>query len=433
MPVVSRTDQAQQKSPLQILYLDDDIADIELCTNALTKSHLDFRCDSVRTLEEFAEKFSVQTYDVVLADYKLNGCTGMDALALLRAKRLSTPFILISGALGEEKAVECVKNGVDDFILKDRLARLPLAIRRALEAKGDREKQERIESTLRESEERFRMLAEASASAILIYQGVECRYANRTAEQITGYTREELLAISSWDLLHPESRETLIEQGLARLQGPRGPQRFDIKILTKEGEIKWLDLTIGIIDLNGGPAGLFTALDITERKFVEVETRLQVSTDPLTGLANYRRLQQGFEAEAQRSRRTGRVFSLALFDLDHLKYVNDNHGHLTGSRALCRLANVLRKQCRNIDLIARYGGDEFSALLPETNAEGAEQLTRRISERLLSDTEEPLLSVSSGISVFPGDGETMDEVFNVADRALYGMKQHGGARRSTLT
>ena len=433
MTSVSPTGQTLRKRPFQVLYLEDDLADIELCLKALTKEDFDFHCDPVGTLEQFADKLSEQTYDVVLADYQLMGCTGMDALALLREKRINIPFILVSGALGEDKAVECVRNGVDDFILKDRLARLPLTIHRVLEEKSAREEQQRGECALRESEQRFRALSEGSASAVFIYQGTECRYANRAAEEITGYTREELMATSSWELLHPESREVLIEQGFARLEGKHGPQRFDIKILTKDGRAKWLDLTLGRTDLNGSPAGLLTALDITDRKSKEEEIRRQVATDPLTGLASYRRLLEGFKAEVQRSRRTGRIFSFVLFDLDDLKKINDIHGHLAGSRALCRLANVLRKQCRNIDLVARHGGDEFSVLLPETKAEGAEQLARRICERLSSDSEEPRLSASSGISVFPEDGETIEAIFSVADRALYGMKGNGGGRVPNLT
>ena len=433
MTHISRTDQALRKGPLQILYLEDDAGDLELCLNILTRSNLDFHSDQVCTLEDFAKKLSAQTYDLVLADYRMKGWTGMDALTLLREKNMDTPFILVSGALGEEIAMECIRKGAADVILKDRLDLLPLAIHRVLDQKMVHATQERAESSLRESEQRFRRLAEGSTSAIFIYQGIDCQYVNRAAEEITGYTQEEILTVSSRELLHLESRETLIEQRLMRLQEQGGPQRFDVKILTKDGKAKWLDLTIGQVDFNGSPARLFSALDITERKLAEEEIRLQATTDHLTGLANYRRLVDSFEMEAHRSRRTGRVFSLALFDLDQLKKVNDIHGHLAGSRALCRLAIILRRNCRNIDLVARHGGDEFSVLLPETNTEGAEHFARRVCAGLSFDTEEPRLSVSSGVSAFPDDGETMDAVFSVADRALYAMKKHDVAITSTST
>ena len=116
------------KRPLRILFIEDDAADLELCLHALINANLEFQCDPVPTLEELTEKLDTQDYDVVLADYQFAGWTGMDALQVVRQQRKHTPFILVSGALGEEKAVECIKDGVDDYILKNSLARLPVAI-----------------------------------------------------------------------------------------------------------------------------------------------------------------------------------------------------------------------------------------------------------------------------------------------------------------
>ncbi len=90
-----------------------------------------------------------------------------------------------------------------------------------------------------------------------------------------------------------------------------------------------------------------------------------------------------------------------------MKRINDSHGHLTGNRALCRLADIFRFSCRSIDTAARYGGDEFAIILPETGAKEADAVGRRICERLSSDREEPTLSVSVGIAVYPEDGTTI--------------------------
>jgi len=414
-----------RKRPLRILFLEDNAADLELCVRALTKANLEFQCDPVPALEEFAEKLRTQAYDVILADYQFAGWTGMDALELVRQQRKHIPFILVSGALGEEKAVECIKDGVDDYILKDSLVRLPVAICRALEEKYLREEREDADAALRESEDKFRTLAETVASAIIIYKGTECCYANRAAEKITGYTRKELFAMSSWEIIHPDSRDILIEQGLARLQGERGPRRFEIKILTKEDGARWLDVTMGRIELHGRPAGLFTAFDITERKSAEEEILHLAECDPLTGLANCRGLFNAFKTEAKRSQRTSRSFALLLLDIDGLKRINDAYGHLIGSRALCRVASLLGDQCRNIDIAARYGGDEFAVILAETGLEGAQQFSSRIRERLASDGQQPQLSVSVGIAVYPHDGETIEKLLPIADHALYEMKRRG--------
>jgi diguanylate cyclase (GGDEF)-like protein len=161
------------------------------------------------------------------------------------------------------------------------------------------------------------------------------------------------------------------------------------------------------------------------RLFDQVRT-LAVS-DPLTGLANYRRLISVIEAELDRSRRTQRPFSVVLFDMDGLKVINDQYGHLTGSRALVRLGKVLRNHSRAIDTAARYGGDEFAIILPEAGKDIASRIVARIRERMASDTEKPSLSASAGVAAFPEDGDTPEKLLAAADRALYRMKHRGSS------
>src|SRR3989440_12322832 len=121
-------------------------------------------------------------------------------------------------------------------------------------------------------------------------------------------------------------------------------------------------------------------------------------SDPLTGLANYRRLLDVLESETERTDRNGRPFSVLLLDLDELKKVNDSYGHLVGSRAICRLADVLRIHCRAIDTAARYGGDEFALVLPESQEDEAHRVANRIREVLAGDGEQTPISASIGIS-----------------------------------
>lgn len=161
------------------------------------------------------------------------------------------------------------------------------------------------------------------------------------------------------------------------------------------------------------------AAESTAHKHAEEHVRQLADSDPLTGLANYRRLVETLDAEVKRYARSHASFAILLLDLDHLKKINDTHGHLVGSRALCRLADTLRLYSREIDLAARYGGDEFVLVLPETNLEAAAQVAQRISNRLRNDGEDPQLSVSTGVAVYPADGHNLDELLIAADRALY--------------
>jgi diguanylate cyclase (GGDEF)-like protein len=165
------------------------------------------------------------------------------------------------------------------------------------------------------------------------------------------------------------------------------------------------------------------AAEVAERRRQEERVRHLAVSDALTGLANYRRLVEGLDAEVKRYGRTGRRFAVLLLDLDGLKKINDGHGHVVGSRALCRVADVLRGHCREVDTPARYGGDEFAVVLPETEREDALQVAQRISARLAADQEPPRLSVSIGVAVYPEDGASIEQLLSSADHALYRQKQ----------
>lgn len=268
----------------------------------------------------------------------------------------------------------------------------------------------------------FRTLAEAIATAIFVIQGKRLHFVNHAAEVMTGYRREELLSMNFWDLIHPDTREPVINRSREHRQEIGPSSRGEVRILTRNHEERWLDITTTPIDFDGEPSSLISAFDLTERKQAESQARLLAITDALTGLGNYRRLLDVFHAEIERSGRTRRPFAVLLLDLDGLKKINDRYGHLGGSRVLCRLADVLRVHCRAIDTAARYGGDEFAVILPETTAAAAELVASRIRKRIASDDEQPAFSASIGVAIYPRDGETVEALLRTADRELYGMK-----------
>ncbi|HEV7967325.1 MAG TPA: GGDEF domain-containing protein [Candidatus Acidoferrales bacterium] len=185
-----------------------------------------------------------------------------------------------------------------------------------------------------------------------------------------------------------------------------------------------LDASAGVAELVNAISYIVllgaTLLD-NARLFRQVRT-LAIS-DSLTGLANYRHLVDVLQGELERSGRTDRPFSVLLMDLDGLKKINDHHGHVIGSRALCRVATILRLNSRSIDTAARYGGDEFALVLPETNVSAAEQVVERVRNCLMADEEVPSLSISIGIATFPKCGTSVQQLLEYADRALYAMKE----------
>ncbi len=163
--------------------------------------------------------------------------------------------------------------------------------------------------------------------------------------------------------------------------------------------------------------------DVTKQRELEDHLRRLATIDPLTGLSNYRHLIDVLDREIRRSNRTGREFALLMFDLDDLKQLNDNFGHLIGSQALCRTADALTLFCRDIDTAARFGGDEFALLLPETGLQAAHSVARRIGGSIAEDHNGPRISVSVGVGVFPKDGETPEALVSAADSELYEMKR----------
>jgi len=196
----------------------------------------------------------------------------------------------------------------------------------------------------------------------------------------------------------------------------------------RDSENEAIVLVQAYIAVMGTMAAVIAAV-VSERRRAEAQLRELATTDPLTGLANYRRLLEVLRGEIARSNRTGRPFSVLFLDMNGLKGINDQYGHLAGSRALCRLAETLRRSCRAIDTPTRFGGDEFAIVLPETPEAGGYIVLRRISERLAASTDQPSIAVSGGVAVFPRDGSSPTQLLRAADKVLYESRTRGAAGR----
>ena len=396
---------AGQGTRIAVLLVEDNPDDAALCLRILKKSAVALECEVVKTRSEFVSRVSAMQYDIVLCDYNVSGWTALEALDHLQALRYETSFILVTGSLGDETAVECMRKGIADYILKDRLHRLPLAITRCLEMKAAREARERA---MRESEEKCRLLLGTIPAAVFVESAHSCTYVNQAAADLTGYTGEQLLTMKFIDLLQEESRQFLAERAKKQTEhSETRSYRAELKLITKRRELRWLDVVMSGSPV--GPAGdvLITGFDVTEKKRGEQES--SASRDPLTGLPNYARMAEIFDTEAIRTDRTERPFAVVSLQLQGIKQMRAQYGSLVVQEALCRIARVMRLHSRALDSAFRLGEDEFAFILPETGAEGEPVMGGRIATRLAEGTEEPRLNVKFGIATYPRDGKTADQ------------------------
>jgi diguanylate cyclase (GGDEF)-like protein len=171
----------------------------------------------------------------------------------------------------------------------------------------------------------------------------------------------------------------------------------------------------------------YAAIAIENARAVERIQELTI-TDDCTGLNNQRHLYRVLEKESERTKRFGSPFSLIFIDLDHFKQVNDEYGHLIGSRLLAEFGQSLRALVREVDSTFRYGGDEFIVLLPETGKSEAQRLALHLHERLrlrryrVSDRLQLQIRASFGVATYPEDGRSIHEVIRVADAMMYLVK-----------
>lgn len=274
----------------------------------------------------------------------------------------------------------------------------------------------------------FRSLVEESLTGVYLIQGERLLYCNPRLAEIFGYSRQEMLAMGSvLEVIDPMDRDLVADKLRQRLAGELASVEYTVRGIRKDGRGIFLDARSVRTMRDGAVAVMGSMVDITERKQLEEALRSLSLTDELTGLYNRR----GFSTLAERhlsiARRKGQDLLLVLADIDGLKAVNDTFGHAAGDQVVLDAASVLKGTYRRVDIIARIGGDEFTAFPVEAGPDSSEILINRLQENVAKHNERytrPFrLSMSVGIGrIKPADCPNVQRLLAEADRELYRRK-----------
>ena len=446
--------------PPRILLVEDDPLCIPLARRALAA--LGIVADVVHDVEEALARHAECQYRIVISDLVLGKIDGIELCRRLRAQDGPYVYFLLCSAHEDKtKRMGAYDVGVDDFLGKPLDAmelRARLTVARRILAAEDRLRGKLVgeESLVRETGKMAESLKIASLRFEDLFNGLPmacftfdvdgCVHEwNRAAEETFGIPAFDALVRPIWEVLETGGDAWTPERCAAVLSGG-GHEEFE---WTNDQNGEQRDFTCRIIALRGrlgkNVGAVCANVDVTAHKRTErllaaekanlenanAQLHELASRDGLTTLSNRRSFMNDLEGAFAEHRRTGKIFSLVLLDIDRFKSYNDTFGHPAGDEVLRRFARVLRTTARSYENPARYGGEEFAIVLHDTGAEkglaAAERFRRAVEE---ADWIERPLTCSLGVSTVGEDGTTPESLIAAADAALYASK---GAGRNRCT
>lgn len=412
--------------PVRILILEDEPLDAELEIRELRRAGLAPEWTRVETESDFVDRLRTFAPELVLADFSLPGWNGLAALRRVREQGIELPFIVVTGSLDEETAADCIKAGADDYVLKERLARLPYAVRSAREAWATRVARRRAEDTLR-----LRNAAlEATANGVVITDiAGTILWANEAFSELTGYHRDEALGKNPRILRSGVQTEAFYRQMWETITAG-GVWRGELLNRRKDGTLYLEEMTITPVRGAKGSIEHFVAVkqDTTARHRQEEVIRSLATRDLLTGLSNQAQLRIDVEKAAQGSEGG----ALVMLDIDRFALLNEALGHSTGDRLLVELAGRLAERLPEGATLYRFGGDELAVLVANATLEEAEALAEKLRSRAAAvrvESEGLVFDVTVSAGLAPIDGTRSGAAaLALADAALQAAKTAGRDR-----
>ena len=416
---------------LNVLLVEDSENDATLVLRELRRGGFNPIWQRVQTSVELHTALNRCTWDVIISDYRLPGFSATLALEIVKQSSKDIPFILVSGTIGETSAVEMMKAGVHDYVMKDNLNRLPEAVRREVrdaQVRSERKQAQKLLQTL------------ASNIPGIIYTLVQHFEDNATFEYISFGCLDLLELIPEkvlenpllfFSQIHTDDRAGCYETAKQSAQTLK-PFSYEWRLVTPSGKLKWVQANARPEPQeNGDIVWHGILLDVSDRKHAQELIVHNALHEPLTDLPNRILLIERLELAINRARRVENYrYAVLFFDLDRFKVINDSLGHLAGDQVLQMTAHKLKTNLRDIDLVARLGGDEFVILLEDiADLEKVIQTT----ERILMDFQTPLkinesevvISTSIGVVIGAKNYYQASDLLRDADIAMYRAKAQG--------
>jgi diguanylate cyclase (GGDEF)-like protein/PAS domain S-box-containing protein len=366
---------------------------------------------------------------VILSDFSMPRFDGIVALKVSRELAPAVPFIFLSGTIGEERAIEAIRLGATDYVLKEDMRRLATALRRALSEAAERARARAAE----EERERLVQILEATTDYVGMSdpQGRQI-YLNEAGRKLAGVGREEIPGKPIFEI-YPAWARKIVEQEGRPTAERLGVWQGETAILGPHGkEIPVSQVLIAHRNPEGG-VGFFSTItrDISERKAYEARLKYLANYDALSGLPNRNLLADRTAQALTHARRTGRACALIVLDIDRLKRFSASFGQSAGEALLKQLAARLEAAVREGDTVARLGADVFAVLAADLlRPDDVLGLTRKIQGLVKTpfaiEGREVHVSLSIGASVFPRDGDSFDALLTHADAARHRVKADGG-------
>lgn len=423
---------------LRILQLEDVEPDAELVQRQLRKGGLRFSVRTTETRQDYINCLDEWAPDLILSDYSLPQFDGMAALQIARTKYPDIPFIIVSGALGEDLAVEALKAGATDYILKDKLSRLVPAVHRALREVEERHERRRAEEALIQEKYILYSLMDNVPDSIY-FKDTDGRYTliNTALAHHLGLKQPgEAVGKTDFDFFSEEHAQPAYADEQSILQTGKALVSKEEKEVLTNGRVSWVSTTkLPLRDSEGHIIGTFgVSRDITEHKDAEEQLAYQAFYDKLTHLPNRALFMDRLEQQLHHAKREKNyLFAVLFLDLDRFKVINDSLGHLAGDQLLVDIAERLKECVRDNDTVARLGGDEFTILLDDImHIKDATRVAERIQKRLKLPFklcgQEVFTTASIGIAICTSVYDKPDDLLRDADTAMYRAKELGKAR-----